>query len=164
MPPEVRAAGLAQAAEVAARRKHKARASELLVEAASHAEQSERAAGRRATAFALLTLSAARLEDARAWDSLQSLVRAANEEDDLAFAAMSFDYTFEHLGRSVAFSVPPAQLDLGEVFAAAARIDPARTLAEARALEDELVRANMLFAAARAALEKTSKADAKAAP
>ena len=165
VPPEVRAAGLAQAAEVAARRKHKARASELLVEAASHAEQSERASGRRATAFALLTLSAARLEDPRAWDSLQALVSAANEEDDLAFAALSFDYTFNHLGRSVPFSVPTApQLDLGAVFAATARIDPARTLAEARALEDELVRANMLFAAARAALEKTGKADARAAP
>nr|MDQ3745986.1 hypothetical protein [Acidobacteriota bacterium] len=59
VPPEVRAAGLAQAAELAARRSRVARARELLAEAASYAAQAERG-NERATALTLVTLSASR--------------------------------------------------------------------------------------------------------
>src|SRR5205085_2521085 len=59
VPPEVRAAGLAQASELAARRGRSARADELLAEAAGNAAQAERGE-QRVAALALVTLSATR--------------------------------------------------------------------------------------------------------
>jgi len=49
-------------------------------------------------------------------------------------------------------------MSLPDVFAAAARLDAVRALAEARALRDEVLRANAVLAAARAALEKSPRA------
>jgi hypothetical protein len=164
VPPEARAGGLAQAAELAARRGKRARAGELLGEATGYAEQTERAGDPRVTALALVTFSAARANEARVWELLPALVNAANEADNgLPYAVLGFDFKFEHLSQSVAFSTPQPPLDLREVFATTARLDLARTLTEARSLSDEVARANMLFAAARAALEKMGKARARAA-
>ncbi len=164
VPTEVRAVGLAQAAELAARRGRRARAAELLGEAGTYAEQAEKAGGFRMMALALVTLSAARADEGRAWELLPTLVRAMNEEDEFPFAALTFQFVFKHLGRGVVFLVPPDdRFDSREVFAAAARLDLARTLTEARALEDEVLRAHMLLASARATLEKQN-AGAKAAP
>jgi hypothetical protein len=155
VPPEVRAAGLAQAAELAARRGKRARAGELLAEAAASAAQADR--GQQCVAaLALVTLSASRSDAGRVWESLPSLVRAANDVDELQWGAVNFRFA---LGpKKFEFGVPTPALSLPDVFAAAARLDAVRALAGARALKDEVLRAYATLAAARAALEKSSRA------
>jgi len=161
VPPEVRAAGLAQASELAARRGKLARADALLTEAEGFAAQADRGQ-ERVAAFAFITLSASRAVAARVWESLQSLVRAANDADDLQWGAVNFRFA---LGpRKFEFGVPTPAPGLPDVFAAAARLDPSRTLREARALKDDLLRANAMLAAARTALGRGAEkhADDKA--
>lgn len=154
VPPEVRAAGLAQAAELAARRGHGARARELLAEAASYAAQSERG-NERATALTLVTLSASRADAARVWEPLQALASAANETDDLRFDALVFEFVVGPPEGKFGVVAADSPVRLSDAFAAAARLDAARAFAQARALKDEEMRADALLAAARAALEKS---------
>jgi hypothetical protein len=154
VPPEVRAAGLAQAAELAARRVHGARARELLAEAASYAAQAERG-NERATALTLVTLSASRADDARVWELLPALASAANETDDLRFHALVFEFVVGPPEGKFGVVAADSPVRLSDAFAAAARLDAARAFAQARALKDEEMRADALLAAARAALEKS---------
>ena len=155
VPPEVRAAGLAQASELAARRGKRERADELLAEAAGYAAQAERGE-QRVAALALLALSASRSGAGRVWEFLPSLVRAANDVDDLEWGEVNFRFA---LGpRKFEFGVPTPAPSLPDVFAAAARLDAVRALAEARSLKDEVLRANAMLDAARAALEKRPRA------
>jgi len=154
VPPEVRAAGLAQASELAARRGKRARADELLTEAAGFAAQADRGQ-ERVAAFAFVTLSASRADAGRVWEFLPSLVRAANDADDLQWGAVNFRFA---LGpRKFEFGVPTPAPGLPDVFANAARLDPSRTLREARALEDDVLRAYAVLAAARTALGKVAE-------
>jgi hypothetical protein len=159
VPPEVRAVGLAQAAELAARRGKRERAGELLAEAAAYAAQVVRGE-QRATALALVTLSAARTGGVRVWEFLPTLVRTADEADELRFGAMSLEFSLGTPGGKFSLSVPDAPVSLPEVFAATARLDASRTLKEARSFKDEELRAATLLAAARATLEKTARAPA----
>jgi hypothetical protein len=157
VPPEVRAVGLAQAAELASRSGKRRRAGELLTEAAGYAAQAER--GReRATALSLVALSAARTDASRAWEFLPMLVGAANESDDLPFDTLFFEFIIGPPDRKFGLDTPDSPVRLSDVFAAAAKLDAARAFASARTFKDEEVRADALLAAARAVLEKNSHA------
>lgn len=160
VPTEVRAAGLAQAAELAARHGARARADQLITEAAGHAAQAERENGRRLTALALVALSAARAASPRLWEVLPALVRADNENEDFPSGALTFWFKLGPEKRGAEFSAPSEPFQLTDVFAAAAALDAAKTLGEARRLEDEETRARALVEAARAVLRPTPKAPA----
>ncbi len=156
VPPEARAAGLGQAAELLARLGARARADALFAEAAGYAAQAAREDGRRTTALALVSLSAARGGSPRLWELLPALARAADETEDLSYGALSFWFTVGPEKRRIQFAVPDSPFQLTDVFAAAAPLEAARTLAEARSLSDEVLRARALLAAARAGLGKAS--------
>ncbi len=157
VPTEVRALGLAQAAELAARLVNRARAGQLLAEAAGYAGQAERGE-RRVTALALVTLSAARVGDARVWELLPALTAAVDETDDLPFGALNLEFMVGRENGRLSFFALDAPIGLPEVFAAAARLDALKTFTEARGFKDEEMRAASLLAAGRAALEKSGRA------
>ncbi|HWW74435.1 MAG TPA: hypothetical protein VNZ44_03515 [Pyrinomonadaceae bacterium] len=152
VPNEVRAVGLAQVGERAARLAGKARASQLFTEAAGYAGQAERGE-RRVAALALVTLSAARAADARVWELLPALTNAADETDDLPYAALNLEYTVGRDGGSLSFFALDAPVGLPEVYAAAARLDASKTFTEARGFKDEELRAAALLASGRAVLD-----------
>lgn len=155
VPHEVRAAGLAQAAELASRRGKRTLADELLTEATAYANQSERGE-KRVTVFALVTLSAVRADSGRVvWELLPALVRASDEADELAFGALNLEFILGEGNGRLSFYALDAAVNLPDVFAATARLDPLRTFAEARAFKDEELRAAALLYAARAVLDKT---------
>lgn len=162
VPNEVRAVGLAQAAELAARLVNKARAGQLLAEAAGYAAQAERGE-RRVTALALVTLSAARAGDARVWELLPALTSAADETDDLPFDALNLQFMVGKENGRHSFLALGKPVGLPEVYAAAARLDALKTFKEARGFKDEELRAAALLAAGRAALEKNARAAGAAA-
>jgi hypothetical protein len=73
---------------------------------------------------------------------------------------MLLDFNVGTSDRKLFVSAPGAPVGLGELFAAAARLDAARTFTEARAFKDEELRAAALLASGRAALEKSAGASA----
>jgi hypothetical protein len=160
VPPEVRAAGLAQAAELAARRGKGARGHQLLAEAAGLAAGAEPDA-QRVTSLALVALSAARVGGALVWELLPSLVGAADDAGESGVDELRFSFMPALPNGMFPFSVSAAPSRLADVFAAAARLDPARALAEARAFKSDLLRAEALLAAARASLEKNARTGAR---
>lgn len=154
VPAGVRAYGLAQAAELAALKGQKRRASELLGEAAAAAAQVDRGADLRVVVLTLLTSSAARFDAARAWELLAELSAAVNEragrpevEDEEGCAEIKVETADNAYCLYLDERFPEPE----EVFAAAARLDLARALAEARALNAGVTRARALIYAARAA-------------
>jgi hypothetical protein len=155
VPPGVRAIGLAQAAELAARRGAHARADQLIEEAASYAAQADRGE-HRVTALAFVTLSATRADAGRVWELLQALTHAGDENDELPFGNLFLRFFVGPDDNKYDFLalVPPVRLS--DVFAAAARLDLTRALAAARSLKGSAPRAHAMLAAARAALEKSS--------
>jgi hypothetical protein len=162
VPPAVRAWGLAQAAEMAARKASRARAAELLEEAASFAEQAEKGSAQRISAFVLLTATASRLLDpSRARELLQQAVRAANDAEEALDAGAPVEEAAQLVSTAserrdeLEDIFEPFRLD--EVFATMARLDFARTLAEARILKDEAERAFATVAAARTVLDRIKK-------
>jgi hypothetical protein len=158
VPNEVRAVGLAQAAELAARLAGKARAGQLFAEAAGSAGQAERGE-RRVTALALVALSAARAGDARVWELLPALAAAADETDGLPFGALNLEFAVGKGSGRLSFFALDAPVGVPEVFAAAARLDAVKTFTEARGFKDEELRAAALRAAGRAALEKNGRVE-----
>jgi hypothetical protein len=155
VPAGVRAYGLAQAAELAAQKGRKRKASELLGEAAAAAAQVDRGSELRVVVLMLLAESAARVDAARAWELLAELAAAVNEAegrprreedegcDEIRIETADNAYCVYLDDR---FSPPEV------VFGAAARLDLARALAEARTLKGEVTRARALIHAARAVL------------
>jgi len=162
VPPEVRAVGLAQAAELASRVGKRSRAGELITEAVGYATQAER--GReRVTALSLVALSASRADATRLWELLPALVGAANESDDITFDTLFFEFILSPEDKiPFALDIPDRPVKLPDVFAAAAKLDAARAFAEARDFKDDEVRSASLLAAARASLEKNSRAQTDA--
>ncbi|HJQ32932.1 MAG TPA: hypothetical protein VJ866_12170, partial [Pyrinomonadaceae bacterium] len=125
---------------------------------------------RRVAALALVALSAARAGDARVWELLPALASAADETDDLPYAALNLEYKVGGDGGSLSFFALDAPVGLPEVFDAAARLDASKAFAEARGFKDEELRAAALLASGRAVLdsgraapEKNVKAGAAAA-
>lgn len=153
VPPEFRAAGFAQAAELAARGGKSARAAALLDEALLFAGQAASEGGRRLTALTLVAQAATRVKAARTWEVLAALVRQANETEAPSEVNLHFEGGYYQDGGPT-FSLPEEALNLEEPFAAAARLDFGRTLAEVRSLGDRLTRALVTVSVARAALEK----------
>lgn len=153
VPPQVRAVGLAQAAELAARAGAAARADALFVEAAELTAAADRGE-QRTSALAHVALSAARAGSARVWELLPAFVRAADETDELRYGAMLLDFNVGTSERELWVTAPGGAVGLGQLFAEAARLDAFKTLTEARGFADEEMRAASLLAAGRAALEK----------
>lgn len=157
VPPEARALGLAQAAELAARAGVSARADVLLAEAAELAAATDRGE-QRTSALAHVTLSAARAGSARVWELLPRFVRAADETDELRYGAMLLDFNIGTSERELWVAAPNGAVGLGRLFAEAARLDAVKALTEARGFADEELRAASLLGAGRAALEKSGRA------
>jgi hypothetical protein len=160
VPNEVRAVGLAQAAELAARLAGGERAPQLLAEAAGYAGQAERGV-RRVTALALVALAAARGGDARVWELLPALTSAADETDDLPFGALNLELILGKESGRLSFFALDVPVALPEVFAAAARLDALKTLTAARGFKDEELRAAALLAAGRTVLASVRAAPEK---
>jgi hypothetical protein len=160
VPPEFRAAGLAQAAELAARAGKRARAEALFEEALLFANQAEKPGARSLTALAFVAQAAARVNAARTWDVLPALVARANETEDLSNVRLQFEVNYpsyaEADGGPVS-SVPDDALSLEDAFEAAARTNFRRALKDARTFEDGPTRASVTIAVARVALEKGGK-------
>jgi hypothetical protein len=156
VPRELRAVGLAQVAELAARSGKRERSDELLAQAAGYAAGADHDA-QRASALAFVTLSATRTGGARVWELLPAFVRAADEADELRFGMMLLEFNVGTSDRKLWVTTPDAPIGLQDVFASCARLDAARTFAEARSFKDEEMRADALLAAARAALEKNGR-------
>lgn len=156
VPPEARALGLAQAAELAARLGVAARADALLAEAAELAAATDRGE-QRTSALAHVALSAARAGSARVWELLPAFVRAADETDELRYGAMLLDFNVGTSDRELWVTAPGRAVSLGQLFADAARLDAVKTLKEARGFADEEMRAASLLAAGRATLEKSER-------
>jgi hypothetical protein len=162
VPPAVRARGLAQAAEMAARKGRRERALGLLEEGVGFALRADKGTGLRLDAFAVLASLAARLDGARAWELLAEVVRSANAFDAAAKETPPPPAAPEAVSRLLADGGEPLEkifepFRTDELFATMARTDVARTLAEARALEEFEKRSGLLFAAARAVLERNAK-------
>lgn len=152
VPPLIRALGLAQAAELAAHRGKRERAAELMREAVNFAEQIEAHTVQRFGALATLTTAAARFDAARAWELLPATIRAANAiEDHLDFhtTLMIPPRGVESHNTSIVIGKSPAPED---VFAAMARLDFSRALAELPTLKPEVARAYAAIAVARVRL------------
>ena len=163
-PNAVRALGLAQAAELAARRGDAARSGALLTEALGFAGRSEPGSEDRFSAFVALASIASRADTGRAWELLSLAVMAANsvapptdeppvtetDNSDKAARARSFH-------KSALEEVFKPFL-LEKVFASMARLDFPRALDEARSLTDEETRAFALVACARARVESGAQA------
>jgi hypothetical protein len=159
VPPEARALGFAQAAELAAGAGLRVRADALLADAAGLAAQADRGT-QRASALALVTLSAARAGSAQAWETLPAFVRAADEADELRYDAMLLEFNVGPSDRKFWVTAPNTPVSLNELFNAAARLDALKTFTEARGFKDEELRAAALLASGRATLEKNAGAAA----
>jgi hypothetical protein len=156
VPPEFRAAGLAEAAELAAHAGKRARAEALLDEALLFANQAERSGWRNLTALALVAQSAARVNSARTWDILATFVSLANQSEDLPGVELQFEVGYTQPDDAPFSYVPADSLSFIDVFADAARWNFGRTLREARSLKDGVMRALITVAVARAALERAA--------
>jgi hypothetical protein len=156
VPPLVRAFGLAQVAELAARRGKHERAAELLREGAAAAELAAPNTPGRYAAFAALTVAAARIRAAQTWELLSASVREANGVGEyselLSTPTVPIHTRPGATEASLALVGRPASPE--EVFAEASRLDFARALAESRTLKDAAVRASAQIAVARARLER----------
>lgn len=158
VPQGLRAAGLARAAELAARLGKSERADALFVEALTYANQAGKDDDTRLAAFMLVAHSAERAGSARLWETLPALVASANESEEYSEAGPHFSLDYGYPGGSVLLYEPDVYLNFEDAFVAAARLDFRRALTEVHSLEDKLTRASVTVAAARAALEKQDKA------
>lgn len=157
VPPEFRAAGLGQAAELAAREGKRARADALLEEALPFASQAGKDNGTRLTALVLVAHSAARVGSARVWEILPAIVAESNEVEDDSDAQPRPRLDYGYPDVTAMLYENEKALNLEDLFAAAARVDFRRAMTEARSLEDELTRANVTIAVVRAAFVKSGK-------
>jgi len=148
VPHAFRAWGYAQVAGMASHTHANVRAAELLSEAINYARQAE-AGGPRVAALGVVTIAAAHLDAGSAWEILQSLTHELVE-------------ITPHDSASSVDEGSGALIDMREyapeeVFAAMARLDFARALAEARSLKREASRAIATVAVARSVLDKRAQ-------
>ncbi|MCA1633632.1 MAG: hypothetical protein LC802_07920 [Acidobacteria bacterium] len=158
--PALRAYGLAEAAELAARRGKRARAIALLDEAFSFAQQAENRTSPRAAATLMVAITAARVDSPRVWETLVMAVAALNEGKEFPgnFVQFGFDGVKYFPGEQEALHDAFRSFTVEELFDEVARKDLERAVAEARNLKNSFSRALALVAAARAAIEKGSGA------
>jgi hypothetical protein len=157
--PAFRAYGLAQAAELAARKGRRDRAASLLDEAVAYAQQSGERTELRAAASLMVATFASRLAPARLWEPLVAATAALNADEEFSGNAVSFGpdgvkyYPQEREAAAETF----APFTVERLFGEAGAADLARAAAEARNIEDGLTRDYALVAAARAALSRGSR-------
>jgi hypothetical protein len=165
--PALRAYGLAQAAQFAARRGERERASALLEEAFGQASQAEAGTYARGAALMMAATVAARLDSPRVWESLAAAVAALNQDEEFTGEPIWFNTeTRADYGRGGAEALNEAlgEFDVGGMFDAAARKDFDRAAAEARNLKSVGARSRALVAAARAGLELAGLVRAQTRP
>lgn len=152
-PPEARAAGLAQAADLAARRGDARRASELFDEA-SLLSTNVHATYVKVNLLLLLTDAATRVSAPRAWEKMSSLTSKLNEGDKFNESTCRGGIAVETPGDAPHCIPLPVRLtDLFGIYAMMARLDFGRALDEAHALKEVELRARATLAVARAGLE-----------
>ncbi|HYN86774.1 MAG TPA: hypothetical protein VER32_16100, partial [Pyrinomonadaceae bacterium] len=161
VPPLAHAFGLAEAAGLAAKRKKRQRAAELLQEAFAAAERVERSTLQRVAAFAAVAVHAPEADPARAWETVAAFVAAANALEDYAGDESKFpeiDATEDDAARGDLYEMNSMLFDhtLEDVFEEAGRLDVARAVTEARALQSREARAFAVIAAARAVLDPSA--------
>jgi hypothetical protein len=155
--PAMRAYGLAEAAELAARGGNGERAAALLDEAVAYAQQAASGTELRAAASMTVATHAARLAPSRLWETLVAAVASLNADKEFSGNVVYFapdgvvKYYPEEL-RTIQEVFAPFTLE--RMFEGAGGADLSRAVAEARNLEDEFARARALVAAARASLRK----------
>jgi hypothetical protein len=155
VPAAMRAQGLAQAAELAARRGKRQRAAELFGEAVALSAQADRGTDLRVALLSLLTLSASRIDPARAWELLPEVAAAVNELEERSRseeepARDCPGVTVEPAVNSYCVELADPLPEAAEVFAGMARLNLERSLAGARTLKGDYSRARALISAARA--------------
>jgi hypothetical protein len=122
------------------------------------AAQAEKDDGSRLAALVFVAKSLARAGSGRVWEILPALVAAWDESGDYRPDGPQFSLNYGERRDAPAFYNPDEPLKFEDAFAAAARTDFRRAMREVRRLEDELTRAAVTIASARAALEKNSRA------
>ncbi|MBD0326996.1 MAG: hypothetical protein ICV68_11220, partial [Pyrinomonadaceae bacterium] len=143
-PPLASAWGYAQAAEIAARKKERQRAAEILTEAEQMAARVARATPQSVAAYAVVATSAARVDTARSWELLREVVKAANSTRDYRGEEITLEIVAdEGLDEDDAdsFSITSEAFRLDRIFATMARLDFEKALAEAHALENDVKQA-----------------------
>jgi hypothetical protein len=154
VPAEARAVGFVQSAHIALARGRRARALELLAEASAFAAQTPRSPSQQAVLSMLLAHAYARASDARAWEHFSGFVSAANNApEDFPAKRPGLDFMLRSSSGETYLSIT-APVGFEELYATMARLDLARALADMRALEDEVTRAEAFIAAARAVLTR----------
>lgn len=158
LPPMARAWALAQAAEIAARKRDRARSLQLLGDASRAAAQIEIGSATRVAAYAALTSAAAIFDIARAWEFLTEFVHSANAIEDYTGEESTLDTGLrpaaapkDDTPSGLEVSAPAFRLD--SIFAKMARLDYARATAIARTFQGDVPRALALIAVARASLQ-----------
>jgi hypothetical protein len=157
VPPQVRAVGFARAAELAVRRGKGARADALFGEALLFAAQAEKDDGTHLTALTQVARSVVRANSALVWEMLPTLVAAANATENYSGNGPKLSLSYGYKDGATLFYETDEPLNFEDPFASAARLDFRRAVTEVRSLEDELTRASVTIAAARAALERGGK-------
>lgn len=157
--PAFRAYGLAQAAELAARRGRRDRAASLLDDAVAYAQQTQERTELRAAASLMVATFASRLAPARRWETLAAAVAALNADEEFSGNAVDFGADgvkyHPHERETVVDVFEPFTVE--RLFEEAGAADLARASAEARNIEDALTRDYALVASARATLRKGSR-------
>ncbi len=165
--PALRAYGLAQAAQLAARIGERERAESLLGEAFAQASQADAGTFARDAALLMTATTASRLESPRAWEMLASTVAALNQDEEFGGGYFRFDTEARanyKPGEAGALEEALAQFDVTEAFEAAARRNFDRAAAEARNLKSAFARSRALVAAAWIELEKAGRVPAQLRP
>ncbi|HEV7889066.1 MAG TPA: hypothetical protein VGP08_00435 [Pyrinomonadaceae bacterium] len=156
--PAFRAYGLAQAAELAARRGRNDRAALLFDEAVAYAQQAKEGTELHAAASMMVATFAALLAPARRWETLAAAVASLNADEAFSGNAVSFQpdgVKYYPNERETAVEIF-APFTVERLFGEAGAADRARAAAEARNIEDVLTRDYALVAVARATLRKGS--------
>jgi hypothetical protein len=165
--PALRAYGLAQAAQLAARRGERERAASLLEEAFAQASQADAGTFARGAALLMTATVAARLESPRVWGVLAAAVAALNQDEEFRGEPFCFDTEARAAykpGEAGALEEALAQFDVREAFEAAARRDFDRAAAEARNLKSAFGRSRALVVSAWVELEKAGRVPAQLRP
>jgi hypothetical protein len=88
---------------------------------------------------------------------LPTLVAAANATENYSGNGPKLSLSYGYKDGATLFYETDEPLNFEDPFASAARLDFRRAVTEVRSLEDELTRASVTIAAARAALERGGK-------
>jgi hypothetical protein len=158
VPPLTRSLGYARTALLASRKGKKARASELLGKAQMFAEQTDAGTEERVVALLIVAMSAEQFDAARAWPLVPSIVRAVNEVRNVSPDEISGSFiatTLNSGGEDKTLSEELSDFRLDTFFAAMARHDFSRALAQARSLTNAPTRSLVVISVARGALTKS---------